>query len=70
MPMSHGYEHLLRGFVALRVRFTNRGDGGTGLVEYALLVALITLVAIGAVTFFGHSTSSKMEVPPSMFGSG
>jgi len=32
-------------------------DRGASLVEYALLLALIALVCIGAVTYFGSSTS-------------
>ena len=30
-----------------------RGDSGAGLVEYALLLALIVVVCIGAVTYLG-----------------
>jgi len=68
--MSKTHDYLIKRFVALRVLYTERRDGGAGLVEYALLVALITLVCISAVTFFGQATSSKMSVPPSMFNGG
>jgi hypothetical protein len=34
------------------------GDAGAGLVEYAMLMALIAVVCIGAITFFGHQASS------------
>ena len=37
------------------------GDEGASLVEYSLLLALIALVCVGAVTYFGHSVSSKMS---------
>ncbi|MEY4873903.1 MAG: Flp/Fap pilin component [Actinomycetota bacterium] len=33
------------------------GDRGATVVEYALLVALIALVVIGAITLFGQSLS-------------
>lgn len=34
-----------------------RNDTGASLVEYALLVALIAIVCVAAVTFFGGETS-------------
>lgn len=45
-------------------RVTHRrleGDEGSNLVEYALLVALIILVALSAVRFFAANASSKMS---------
>ena len=36
-----------------------RGDAGAGLVEYALLLALIVVACIGAVTFLGTNLSSR-----------
>jgi pilus assembly protein Flp/PilA len=36
-------------------------ERGASLVEYALLVALIAVVCIIAVTFLGHSASSKFD---------
>jgi pilus assembly protein Flp/PilA len=38
-----------------------RGERGAGLVEYALLVALIAVVCITAVTFLGTSGSAKFD---------
>jgi pilus assembly protein Flp/PilA len=38
-----------------------RSDRGASLVEYALLLALIAVVCIGAVTFLGGETSSSYE---------
>ena len=37
------------------------GDEGASVVEYALLVALIALVCIGAVTFLGKSTNTSLS---------
>lgn len=42
-----------------RVRDRHEDDRGASLVEYALLLALIAVVCIGAVSFLGHSASSK-----------
>lgn len=36
-------------------------DRGASIVEYALLVALIAVVCLGAVTFFGESTGSSID---------
>lgn len=38
---------------------SNRRDRGASIVEYALLVALIAVVCIGAITFLGNSTSDN-----------
>ncbi len=37
----------------VRARLLDGDDRGASLVEYALLLALITVVCIGAVAFFG-----------------
>ncbi|MCC5953357.1 MAG: Flp family type IVb pilin [Acidimicrobiia bacterium] len=34
-------------------------DRGAGLVEYALLVALIVLTCVGAMTYFSEATEEK-----------
>lgn len=67
--MSHVHDQLLRVLVALQTPLKRLDDRGTGLLEYVLLVSLIALVCLGAVTFFGQATESKMSVPPSMFNS-
>ena len=41
---------------------TNRDEDGAGLVEYALLLALIAIVCVGALTFTGGRTSAKLSV--------
>jgi Flp pilus assembly pilin Flp len=37
------------------------GDRGSNLVEYAMLVALIVVVCLGALTYFGDSATGKMS---------
>ena len=44
----------------LKARYTNT-ERGASMVEYVLLVALIALVAIGAVTLLGQGTSTKFN---------
>jgi pilus assembly protein Flp/PilA len=41
-----------------RLRMLRRNDSGQDLLEYALLVALIALVAIGAITTTGQGVST------------
>ena len=36
-------------------------ETGASLVEYALLLALIAVVAIGALVFLGHSVSNQLN---------
>lgn len=43
----------------VRIRTRNDEDLGASLVEYALLIALIAVVCLGALTYFGSSASSK-----------
>jgi Flp pilus assembly pilin Flp len=45
-----------------RMSRTDRDDRGAGLVEYALLLALIAIVCVGALTFTGSRTSAKLSV--------
>jgi Flp pilus assembly pilin Flp len=40
-------------------RFRRVLDAGVGLVEYALLVALITVAALSAIQFFANSSNDK-----------
>jgi pilus assembly protein Flp/PilA len=49
-------------FVApyIKARF-GRDERGASLVEYALLVALIAVVCIGAITILGTRTSDKFS---------
>ena len=43
-------------------------ERGAALVEYALLVALIAVVCIGAITFLGQSADSKFSTVGSQIG--
>jgi pilus assembly protein Flp/PilA len=52
----------------LRARFSN-DERGASLVEYALLVALIAVVCIGAVSVLGSSASNKFSAVGSAVGS-
>ncbi len=38
-----------------------KGDHGASLVEYAFLLALITVVCLGAVTFFGQAVGGSIS---------
>lgn len=52
------------------VRRFLRDEQGATMVEYALLVALIALVVIGAVTLLGSTSSTKLdEAAQSLSGS-
>jgi Flp pilus assembly pilin Flp len=44
-----------------------REESGAGLVEYALLVALIAIVLVGAVKFLGSSTSDSFTTAGEAF---
>ncbi len=55
--MINLYEHFA---AYLRARFGNT-ERGASLVEYALLLALIAVVAIVALQFLGKSASSKLN---------
>jgi pilus assembly protein Flp/PilA len=44
-----------------RDRVSGKDDTGASLVEYALLLALIAVVAIGALTFLGHAVTNTLN---------
>ena len=46
---------------ATRLRCASISDQGASLVEYALLLALIAIVCIGAVTLFGGNLSTSFS---------
>jgi pilus assembly protein Flp/PilA len=48
----------LRTFLADRLA---RNESGASLVEYALLLALIAVVAIGALIFLGHGVNNTLQ---------
>jgi pilus assembly protein Flp/PilA len=45
-----------------------RREEGQGLAEYALILALIALVVVGAITFFGTTVQSMMNGIATTFG--
>jgi pilus assembly protein Flp/PilA len=45
----------------VRDRVSDRDDAGASLVEYALLLALIAVVAIGALSLLGTSVSHTLN---------
>lgn len=55
--MFRSGEHELVGPTAPR----RSRDRGASLVEYALVIALIALVCIGAVSFLGSATDSSVD---------
>ncbi|MFM7068957.1 MAG: Flp family type IVb pilin [Actinomycetes bacterium] len=48
-------------FIKTWLMAQTRTERGASLVEYALLVALIAVVCIGAVTFLGGSAKNKFS---------
>lgn len=55
--------------LAERLRDFLQQEESPTMVEYALLVALIALLAIAGAALFGLGVSELFEVPPSYFGS-
>jgi Flp pilus assembly pilin Flp len=45
-----------------RWRITKSNQAGQGLVEYALILALIAIVAIAALAFFGTALSGYLSM--------
>ncbi len=45
-----------------------RHDRGAGAVEYAMLLALVALIAIGGLAFMGSRASSSLSASQSMIG--
>jgi pilus assembly protein Flp/PilA len=52
---------LIYDFLAVRAGACFGGDRGASLVEYALLVALIAVVCIGAITLLGNNVSNGIS---------
>ena len=51
----------MRGMLAWMRRSIRARERGASLVEYALLIALIAFVCVGAVTYFGEETGSALD---------
>jgi pilus assembly protein Flp/PilA len=47
-----------------------RDESGASLVEYALLIALIAVVCVGAVTLIGTNVSTKLNSAATSLGGG
>ena len=63
--------NFLRAMISTFARRVTRTDEGASMVEYALLLALIAVVCIGAVTILGNSASDKFtDVGTSVSGAG
>jgi pilus assembly protein Flp/PilA len=56
---------VLRSLQSLQLRFLafiHQDEDGQGLAEYALILALIAIVAIAALLFMGGQVSNKLSV--------
>ena len=47
-----------------------RSDDGQGLVEYALIIALVSVVAIAALSFLGKSANTQLNTAASAINAG
>jgi pilus assembly protein Flp/PilA len=45
---------------SVRRKFSGKDEMGASIVEYALLLALIAVVAIGALVFLGHTVNNTL----------
>ena len=53
--------HALSGMLSSVVHALKQDDRGASLVEYALLVALIAVVCVGAIMFFGKGSGNSVD---------
>ena len=47
--------------MSLRISAFIRDDSGQGLVEYALIIALVSIVAIGVIAIFGKKAFNSLN---------
>jgi Flp pilus assembly pilin Flp len=47
--------------VPVHPRFARRGQLGASLIEYVLMIAMIAIVCIGALTYFGGSSENSVD---------
>ena len=57
---------MLKFVAKIQTRFANREDGATA-VEYGLMVAMIAIVIVAGVTFFGLAVSDLFLIPAGVF---
>ena len=48
-------------FLTQRIRVRAESERGAALVEYALLLAFIAIICVGAVGFLGHQLSERFD---------
>ena len=53
---------MLSAFVGRAIALFRGGEDGQGLAEYALILALIAIVSIAALLYFGAQVSDKLTV--------
>ena len=53
---------IVRSTIARILNHVRRDEDGQGLAEYALILALIAIVAIAALLFMGGQVSNKLSV--------
>lgn len=51
---------MMKLYVSARTLMVRDAERGASLVEYALLVALIALIAIGGITLLGQNTDATL----------
>ena len=47
--------------VPVHPRFARRGQLGASLIEYVLMIAMIAMVCIGALSYFGGSSENSVD---------
>jgi Flp pilus assembly pilin Flp len=47
--------------VPVHPRFARRGQLGASLIEYVLMIAMIAIVCIGALSYFGGSSENSVD---------
>ena len=61
-PTKGGDPVAMQQFLLAFKAFNRRDERGQGLAEYALILALIAIVAIAALIFMGSQVSDKLSI--------
>lgn len=64
------FPFLERSLVFNKLAQMLRSDDGQGLVEYALIIALVSVVAIAALTFLGQASNNQLNSAGSAINAG